>query len=69
VQRVMKKYFADQNRLVLYYLPEATKQAKRVAPKAWRQGGQGRRSAATGNKEKGYRPEGPTENGAREVRK
>jgi zinc protease len=28
VQRVMKKYFPDSNRLVLYYLPEATKQAK-----------------------------------------
>jgi zinc protease len=25
IQRVMKKYFADTNRLVLYYLPEATK--------------------------------------------
>ena len=25
VQRVMKKYFTDENRLVLYYLPEATK--------------------------------------------
>lgn len=25
VQRVMKKYFTDANRLVLYYLPEATK--------------------------------------------
>jgi zinc protease len=25
VQRVMKKYFADQNRLVLYYLPQAAK--------------------------------------------
>ena len=28
IQRVMKKYFADTNRLVLYYLPEATKPAK-----------------------------------------
>ena len=28
VQRVMKKYFADTNRLVLYYLPEAMKPAK-----------------------------------------
>lgn len=28
VQRVMKKYFGDGNRMVLYYLPEATKQAK-----------------------------------------
>lgn len=28
IQRVMKKYFTDMNRLVLYYLPEATKQAK-----------------------------------------
>jgi zinc protease len=28
VQRVMKKYFADTNRLVLYYLPEASKPAK-----------------------------------------
>jgi zinc protease len=28
LQRVMKKYFADTNRLVLYYLPEAMKSAK-----------------------------------------
>src|SRR2546423_2273082 len=28
VQRVMKKYFADTNRLVLYYMPEASKPAK-----------------------------------------
>ena len=28
VQRVMKKYFTDTNRLVLYYLPEALKPAK-----------------------------------------
>src|SRR5829696_1815054 len=28
IQRVMKKYFTDTNRLVLYYLPEASKQAK-----------------------------------------
>lgn len=28
IQRVMKKYFTDTNRLVLYYLPEATKPAK-----------------------------------------
>jgi zinc protease len=28
IQRVMKKYFADTNRLVLYYLPEAMKAAK-----------------------------------------
>jgi zinc protease len=25
IQRVMKKYFTDENRLVLYYLPEASK--------------------------------------------
>jgi zinc protease len=25
VQRVMKKYFSDQNRMVLYYLPQAAK--------------------------------------------
>jgi zinc protease len=25
IQRVMKKYFTDSNRLVLYYLPQATK--------------------------------------------
>lgn len=31
VQRVMKKYFADTNRLVLYYLPEASKPAKKDA--------------------------------------
>ena len=30
VQRVMKKYFADANRMVLYYLPESAKQAKEV---------------------------------------
>ena len=28
VQRVMKKYFADTNRMVLFYLPEASKPAK-----------------------------------------
>ena len=28
IQRVMKKYFTDNNRLVLYYLPEASKPAK-----------------------------------------
>ena len=28
IQRVMKKYFTDTNRLVLYYLPEASKPAK-----------------------------------------
>lgn len=28
IQRVMKKYFADNNRLVLYYLPESSKPAK-----------------------------------------
>jgi zinc protease len=27
IQRVMKKYFTDSNRLVLYYLPEATKKS------------------------------------------
>jgi zinc protease len=30
VQRVMKKYFGDENRLVLHYLPEAAKQAAEV---------------------------------------
>jgi hypothetical protein len=25
VQRVMKKYFTDANRMVLYYLPQASK--------------------------------------------
>jgi zinc protease len=25
VQRVMKKYFTDTNRMVLYYLPQASK--------------------------------------------
>ena len=29
VQRVMKKYFTDTNRMVLYYLPEASKPAKK----------------------------------------
>ena len=29
VQRVMKKYFTDANRMVLYYLPEASKPAKK----------------------------------------
>jgi predicted Zn-dependent peptidase len=28
VQRVMKKYFTEQNRLVLYYLPESAKPAQ-----------------------------------------
>ena len=31
VQRVMKKYLTDANRLVLYYLPEASKPAKKDA--------------------------------------
>ena len=31
VQRVMKKYFSDTNRLVLYYLPEAAKSDKSVS--------------------------------------
>ena len=31
VQRVMKKYFTDQNRLVIYYLPESAKQAKHAS--------------------------------------
>jgi zinc protease len=30
VQRVMKKYFTDQNRVVIYYLPESAKQAREV---------------------------------------
>jgi len=30
VQRVMKKYFTDANRMVLYYLPESAKQAKQM---------------------------------------
>lgn len=30
VQRVMKKYFTDENRMVIYYLPESAKQAKEV---------------------------------------
>ena len=30
VQRVMKKYFTDANRMVIYYLPESAKQAKEV---------------------------------------
>jgi zinc protease len=30
VQRVMKKYFTDTNRVVLYYLPEASKPAKQA---------------------------------------
>jgi len=29
VQRVMKKYFSDTNRMVLYYLPEASRPAKK----------------------------------------
>jgi len=28
VQRVMKKYFDDKNRMTLYYLPQTQKQAK-----------------------------------------
>jgi zinc protease len=31
VQRVMKKYFPDTNRMVLYYLPEASKPAEKKA--------------------------------------
>ena len=30
VQRVMKKYFTDANRMVIYYLPESTKQPKQM---------------------------------------
>jgi zinc protease len=30
VQRVMKKYFTDENRMVIYYLPESAKQAKQM---------------------------------------
>lgn len=30
VQRVMKKYFTDENRMVIYYLPESAKQARGV---------------------------------------
>jgi len=33
VQRVMKKYFTDANRMVLYYLPEASKQPSKDAKK------------------------------------
>jgi zinc protease len=33
VQRVMKKYFTDANRMVLYYLPEASKQPSKNAKK------------------------------------
>jgi len=33
VQRVMKKYFTDTNRMVLYYLPEASKQPSKDAKK------------------------------------
>ena len=29
VQRVMKKYFTDENRMVIYYLPESAKQARK----------------------------------------
>ncbi len=31
IQRVMKKYFTDTNRMVLYYLPEASKQQRRAS--------------------------------------
>jgi zinc protease len=34
VQRVMKKYFSDANRLVLYYLPEASKSGSAAKPGA-----------------------------------
>ena len=34
VQRVMKKYFSDANRLVLYYLPEASKAGSAAKPGA-----------------------------------
>jgi zinc protease len=33
VQRVMKKYFTDSNRLVLYYLPQASRNAAKEAGK------------------------------------
>lgn len=40
VQRVMKKYFGDQNRMVLYYLPQTQKQAKLQNAKPQMNGGQ-----------------------------
>ena len=43
VQRVMKKYFGDQNRMVLYYLPQTQKQAKlQMNAKPQMNGGQAR---------------------------
>ena len=38
VQRVMKKYFTDSNRLVLYYLPEASKKSAKTGGNAQREG-------------------------------
>jgi zinc protease len=42
VQRVMKKYFTDANRLVIYYLPESAK------TNTTRNGGQAREQALGG---------------------
>jgi zinc protease len=42
VQRVMKKYFTDANRLVLYYLPEATATGSNGRSGQTTRGGQGR---------------------------
>ena len=43
VQRVMKKYFTTKNQLVIYYLPEGSKQATTGSQNIGRQnGGQGR---------------------------
>jgi zinc protease len=36
VQRVMKKYFTDANRLVIYYLPESSKPKQTAAKADWK---------------------------------
>jgi zinc protease len=42
VQRVMKKYLTDSNRLVIYYLPEASKTPATGKSSTVQTGGQGR---------------------------
>jgi hypothetical protein len=48
VQRVMKKYLTDTNRLVIYYLPESMRPAKPAAEKTGQSGVEQRDARAVG---------------------
>ncbi|HLL15039.1 MAG TPA: pitrilysin family protein [Pyrinomonadaceae bacterium] len=50
VQRVMRKYLTDTNRLVIYYLPESLRPAKPAAEKTGQTGGSPRAREAGGGK-------------------